>query len=210
MNRYLPTLIAGIAAPLLYVAIVGYGASVTPGYTRVANAISELTQPGAPGKALLDPLFAFYNVPTLVFALGLRGAFRERGVELARACSVAIVAVGIAGLLMWAFPQDPVGSPVTVTGVAHLVLASVESLGSLLAIFLMAMSLRRYPDWRGFVVYCYATLAVVALSGVGAALAAATRSGVMGLVERVTIGVFLLWMLVTSLSLLLAPRQKPA
>jgi len=210
MNRYLPSLLAGIAAPLIYAAIVAYGAALTPGYTHVANAISELTQPGAPGKELLDPLFAFYNVLILIFALGLHGAFRQRGIDLARGCSVAIAATGLAGLLMWAFPQDPVGSPATATGIGHIVLASVESLGSLFAILLMAMSLRRHPAWRGFVLYCYATLAVVAVSGVAAALAAATRSNFMGLVERVTIGFFLLWVLATGLTLLLGGGRKPA
>jgi hypothetical membrane protein len=42
---------------------------VYPGYSHLVNAISELTRPGAPHKALLDGMFSIYNVLILGFGV---------------------------------------------------------------------------------------------------------------------------------------------
>ena len=54
MKKYL--LYGGIVAPVLYVVTIIVGGLIRPGYSHIANAISELTAAGAPNKALLDPL----------------------------------------------------------------------------------------------------------------------------------------------------------
>ncbi len=50
-NRLLA--VCGILAPLLYTFTVILGGVITPNYSHVANAISELIESGAPYKTLL-------------------------------------------------------------------------------------------------------------------------------------------------------------
>jgi hypothetical membrane protein len=195
---------AGILAPILYALTVILGAALTPGYSHVTNAISELIAAGAAAKPLLDPLFALYNLLIVTFAFGLRQAFRRRGVDLSLLSPLFLGLVGTFGLLMWPFPQDPVGEAATVGGIVHLVLAAGQSVGTMLAILFMAVSLRRYPVWHRFSAYCLVTLAAIFLSGIAAALAAASLSPSFGLVERVTIGLFLQWVLVVAVTLALS------
>ena len=190
---------AGVLAPLLYAATVILGAALTPGYSHVANAISELIASGAAAKPLLDPLFAVYNLLLIAFALGLRPAFRRLGVHLFWLSPWCLALVALAGLAMWPFPQDPIGT-VTGGGIVHLILAGVQSLGTILAILFMAESLRRQA-WRRFAVYCYATTAAILVSGVATAISVANAAPAFGLIERVTIGLFLQWMLVTAVTL---------
>ncbi len=64
-NRILS--IGGALAPILYVMTVALGGAIRPGYSHIAQAVSELIETGAPNKALLDALFIIYNLPRFVY-----------------------------------------------------------------------------------------------------------------------------------------------
>ena len=63
-------MLSGILAPIAYVGAVVVGGLLRPGYSHIAQYVSELIEAGAPNKALLDPLFALYNVLRLRLVLG--------------------------------------------------------------------------------------------------------------------------------------------
>jgi hypothetical protein len=52
---------SGIIAPLAYVVAVAVGGILQPGYSHIAQYVSELIEAGAPNKAILDPIFAIYD-----------------------------------------------------------------------------------------------------------------------------------------------------
>ncbi len=54
---------------------------------------------------------------------------------------------------------------------------------------------------RGYARYSFITLAVVIISGVWTAYAAATGSELIGLAEGLTIGAFILWIFVIALKM---------
>jgi hypothetical protein len=209
MKRTGPTaslwLLGGAAAPVLFIFAVVAGGMITPGFSHVAGPVSALIMPAAPAANVLIPLFALYNVLLIGFAFALPDAFRASGVRLSLFAPVALVLTGVAGAAMLYYPMDPLGVPTTRSGRFHVYLAGIASLGSMIAIWTVARSLSRNGDWLTFARYSRVSLAVVAVSGLWAATAAAERSPLMGLAERVTIGAFLQWLFVLAVALLRRP-----
>jgi hypothetical membrane protein len=198
--KYRLLAVCGILAPLLYVFTVVLGGILTPHYSHVSNAISELIKAGAPYKTLLDPLFDLYNILIVLFAVGLyhvRNALRSY-----RAGAILLAATGVAGLLMTLFfPQDPRGTPLTFAGQMHIALAGVESAFTIVLVFLMGVAFRRDEHWSRFSTYSLVTGALIIITGVATAIATAQGSEILGLLERCTIGLFLLWVFVVAVQL---------
>ena len=201
-----PSLLAGVFAPLVYLAAVVLGGWLTPGYSHLAEPVSALLMADAPAVAWLDPLFTVYNALVVMFAFALWRAFGDRGLA-ARLIAPALLALtGLAGIFMGFYPMDPLGAPLTDAGRVHVWLAAIAALAAMLAMAFVAVPLRRDPAWRRFGGYALVSLIVMAAAGAFAALAAARASPVIGLWERVTIGAFLQWMLVLTVALIAGRR----
>jgi hypothetical membrane protein len=203
-RKYL--LVCGLLAPVVYTGAVILGGLLRPGYSHSAHAISELIAAGAPNKDVLNPLFTLYDLLLSAFGAGLlltvMASPEQHGKRSGTWGALALVVAGILGVLMnLFFPQDPGGPPVTVTGTVHVVLAGVLSLGTMLAILCTGLWLRQVPGLRAYWIYSLISLAVVFVSGGLGAAAIATSSPSLGLVERVTIGAFILWVFVIALKL---------
>jgi hypothetical membrane protein len=203
-RKYL--LVCGVLAPLVYVGAVILGGLLRPGYRHVAHAVSELIAAGAPNRLLLNPLFTLYDLLLAAFGAGLVLAVKVSPEQNGKRCgawgALALVVAGMLGVLMnLFFPQDPGGPPVTVTGMVHVVLAGVLSLGTMLAMLCTGLWLRHLPDQRAAWIYSLISLAVVFISGGLGAAAIASRSPYLGLVERVTIGAFVQWVFAIALRL---------
>lgn len=187
--------VCGIAAVLLYVAAVITGGVLRPGYNHLSMAISELIETGAPNKALLDGLFIAYNALLIIFAWAL-GMTVRGGSGLSVSGAAVLAAVGALGLAMTIFfPMDPRGSAATLTGTLHLVVAGALSLGSILSILFLALGSK---DRDAFWTYSMVSFVLVLVAGAFAAYTAARGSPLMGLAERLTIGLFLQWVAGTS------------
>ena len=195
-----PMLLTGVAAPLLYAFTVVWGATLFPGYNHLAEPISSLTQAGREGAANLDGLFFIYNV--LVIAYGISGISLSPRRRYWIASFSFLIATGFAGLLMWLFRQDAVGSTVTLTGVVHIGLAAVTSLGSIGAIGAAILACRGRPELRPLRLFSLACLVIVFVSGGLAALGIGSGWSYAGLLERITIGAFELWLFVVAGTLL--------
>lgn len=179
--------LAGALAPVLYLITVILGASLRADYSHISNAISELLLVGAPNKTLLDTLFILYNLMCLAGSIGLITAFRRHSVRMT-AAGWCLLAVAVAGVLMTAFfPQDPRGTPATFAGTMHLVTAGVESLGLMIAMLLVGLAER--PGRASTITFVM--LAAVFITGGSSAIL--ISSPIMGLLERCTIGLSLLW-----------------
>jgi hypothetical protein len=189
----------GLVAVVVYVVAVVLGAALRPGYDHLSYAISELIVAGAPNKTLLDGLFIAYNVLVIAFAWALGMSTRGDGNGLAVAGAAILAGVGLVSIVMTLFfPMDLRGSPATTTGLLHLILAGVESLGSILAILFYTLGTK---DHQAFWVYSLVSVLLVFVSGAFAAVTAAQGSPFLGLAERVTIGLFLQWIAALSIKL---------
>ncbi len=190
--------ILGIIAPIAYVTFVIIGGAITPGYSHTSQAISELTATGSPHKLLLDFLFSAYNLMLMGFGIGfLQYVNNKQPARLSgKAGSWCIIVIGAMGLLTnLFFPMDPRGASATFLGTAHLILAGLLSLGTILATLLVGIWFRKQPGNKRLGTFSLTACAIIVLTGGLAAAAAATRSPMMGLIQRITIGTFILWVL---------------
>jgi hypothetical membrane protein len=200
---------SGVLAPLLYAGNVAWGGTLFPGYSHIADAISSLTESGRPGTREIALLFGLYNALVVVFGLaGLALTYKDR---FWAGCFGLLLATGTLGWLMWPFAMDPVGAPASVPGIIHIILAALASLATMGAILLSALAWRKRPDGGGPSAFSAACLVIVFCSGIPAGFAAANNWPTMGLFERITIGTFLVWMLVTASCFLRGgdTRSKP-
>lgn len=176
-------LLGGVLAPLLYLTAVVVGGIITPGYSHMGNAISDLMAAGAPNKSLMDPWFLAYNL----FVIGF-------GVGLPTRAGRLIIATGICGFVLTAFfPVDLHGAPMTTVGKVHIALSGVISfltMAGILAVGWQEKALKRYSVLS--VIFVFVT-------GGLSAYTMATASPIFGLFERLTIGGFLQWVLVVAL-----------
>lgn len=67
-NRLL--LVSGLIGPITVLAAVLVGAALTPGYSHVVNAVSQLSQSGAPHALPIGTLFSISAYPELLFGIG--------------------------------------------------------------------------------------------------------------------------------------------
>lgn len=192
--------LAGLLAPICYTAAVVAGGVLTPGYSHVRDPISSLTQTGAPRIPVVAALFTAYNWLLLIFASGLWWDMGRGGRRLAVSGALALIAVGLSGVLMYWFTQDPIGTPATVRGIGHFVLAGVEALGTIIGVLLCGLGFRSVPGLSGLRTYSIVSAAIIFVSG-GVGTATLTFNPYFGIFERVTIFTFMIWVFLLSLRL---------
>jgi hypothetical protein len=194
-------MLCGIIAAVMYVGTVILGGLLRPGYSHISMAISELVADGAPNRSLLSSSFLIYNLFVSLFGVGLFHKVNSRleGRLNGIVGSLALVAVGMAGLLMeLAFPQEHGGIATTFAGTMHFVMAGVASLGTMAAVLMLAFWFRTIPALKGYFLYSIISVAVIFISGGMSAAAMANHSPLFGLIERITIFTFILWVFVVA------------
>lgn len=197
----------GISAVGLYVGATLLGGLLDPGYSHMRNAISELTASDAPNVGVLAPIFVAYNLALVGFAFAVLRA--SVGGSLFRVAAWLFAAAAVSGIgQVTVFRMDSVGTAATTAGTIHLVLAGVSSIITLASAVLYGVAFRRDGAFRTLSTYSFATAGLLVLSAPAAVISIGTD--VMGLFERLTIGVFLAWVVVVSWHVLLAARRLAA
>src|ERR1041385_1293726 len=192
-------MLCGVSAAIIYMGTVILGGLMRPDYSHISMAISELVADGAPNRSLLSSLFLLYNVLLTVFGIGL---FFKANSQTDRKMSgivgsLALILVGLAGILMeLVFAQEPGGTATTFTGTMHFVMAGIASLGTMVAVLGIGLWFRNVPEMRSYVFYSIISVAVIFASGGSSVPAMANHSPLFGLIERITIFTFTLWMFV--------------
>jgi len=192
----------GILGPIVYILAVIIGGALRNDYSQTFNTISELTLANAPNKLLMDVMFSFYNISLLIFGVG---AYLDSSIDDSKKYKIATIflaLIGLFGLLMYFFPQDPRGTAFTMTGTIHIILASIISPLTILSIFLVGLSLRKYSGMKIFSIYSYLSGVIVLISGGIAAVSVANNSLYGGLFEKITIITFMIWVIILSIIIL--------
>lgn len=206
-------LACGIAASALYVAIDVVAAIRYPGYhSFTSRALSELMARGAPTERLVDPPLLLYDVLMLAFAVGLSMSGRGKNVQVTAVSLIAYATIGFLGPTLFEMDVRSAAGPtradalhIALTGVmVLLILASVVA-GSTIG----GRRFRRYSIATLFVIIAFGALTSLAARG-----ATPAETPWLGVVERICVGGFLLWIAVLAISLLLprgsTDRSAPA
>jgi len=190
----------GILIPPLYVAINLLGAAQWENYSFASQAVSELSAISAPSRSLLLRLGAVYDLFVLAFAVGVwRSAGSKRSLRFTAACLFGTV---IVDTLFRFAPMHLRGTPPTLTDTMHIVLSAAISLYILLAVASSAAAFG-----RGFRVYAIASILIMLISGAWTGFEARgvptnAPTPLLGLMERIDIGAYLLWTAVLAVALL--------
>lgn len=196
-RRHRLTGILGLCGPLaaaMFVFADLAGISMTPGYSPITQAISELMERDAPAKLIVDPLLVAYHGLVIPFAAGLHRGLPRGVPELAGPLLIGLA--GVAGVILTLFfPCDPGCTPFTsLRGTLHIFIAIPMGFAILIGILLAGRRLRGHPALAR---YAYVT------AGFGLALAGFTvglaETDVVGLVERALTWSYLQWYAVSGL-----------
>jgi len=189
--------IFGLIAPLVCIAALVVGALLRPDYNSVSQTISLLAAPDTPHVAAVNTLFFLYNALLIAFGVGCwilvrKNSFREK------ATGMLIAATGLLGIAASIFPQDPIDTPMSQTGLTHKTLSICMTLSALLAV----ASQSRFEKERGKSSRSRFSILMTAFlvsSGIASTIAIEVDWWAGGLVERVTLAGFLLWLEVEGL-----------
>jgi hypothetical membrane protein len=194
------------AAPFVVVATIALATRLTPSYSSVSDTLSQLAVAGRPHPELIG--IALLVSGTMLVGFGW--ALHRRVVDRRRATTIG-VAMGIAGVavvgaaIVHDDPNGPHG-PATLTGAIHGSLASVAFLALILALFTFARAARAEPGQRRLVVL---SLQIgVACAVVGAIFEIQVVQQVEGLLQRVFIALFVVWMELVIFRYLLPPGPR--
>jgi hypothetical protein len=197
-------LACGIAAPLLYVAMIALVPLRWEAYSSASQTVSELSAIGAPTRALWVPLGFLYTVLIAAFGWGIWAS--ARGNPRLRVVGGLMIACGVLGLF-WP-PMHLRGTEFTLTDTLHIVWTMVSGLLTLLAMgFAAAAFGKRFRD--------YSIASMVLLVGFGALtsvdaprIQANLPTPWIGVWERIDICVWMLWLLVLAVVLLRRETQR--
>ena len=184
-------------------------AGLYPGYSRVDQAVSELSAIGAPSAPLLRAMLPVFTALMLGYAIGVwRAAHGSRALHVTSALLVVSAAVGISWL--W-FPmtsrQDIVpGAPFSPNDLGHLVLSGLTVALILSQMAIGALALGKW--FRFFSVFAAVTMLTfgVVMSVGAAGVSAGQATPWMGLNERIMLGAWLAWISAFAIALMRQAR----
>lgn len=199
-------LVCGILSSFFYAAMDVIGGTRWQSYSWMSQEFSRLSAIGAPSRPLHLVLNPIYTL--LVIAFGL-GVWLSAGRKLAlRVIGAALIAYALVSFT-WPqfFPEDlsqPVGA---LTNTMHIVITFLTVLSWILILGFGASLFS-----RGFRIYSLLTLAAVVVFGSlagsqGPRLAAGLPTPWLGLVERINIYSFMVWVIVLAVDLIRRPDE---
>lgn len=203
-------LACGVAYGLLYVVANDLvAASLYPDYSRMSQAISELSATGSPARAFLVAVTPVFNALLIGFGIGVWRSWG--GDRRLRVVGGLLVAQGATAFLWVLAPMSQreaiAAHGGTTSDTLHLVLSAASVVFILSQIGLAARSFGRRFE-RYSVLSIVAFLASAAVLGVlSPRLASGESTPWLGLVERIMLGAWLLWMAALAVALLRARRE---
>jgi hypothetical protein len=204
-------LACGIASSILYVAMNVIAPPLWPAYRWASQTVSELSAVGAPTRPLWAAMAMFYTGLVIAFGWGVRMAAADN--PRLRVAGTLIVLYGALGVV-WPFAPMHL-RPVLAAGGGtfsdslHIALGVATEI-----IYLLALAFAAGALGRAFRVYSVATFAAIFAFAVPifreAPLVGHNGSTpLIGLWERINIGVFLLWVIVLAVALLARGKEAP-
>ncbi|HTR28229.1 MAG TPA: DUF998 domain-containing protein [Puia sp.] len=193
-------LVCGILSSVLYVAINVYVPMKWESYHAASQTVSELSAVGAPTRPLWNWLCAPYTLLMIAFSWGVwKSAAGNRPLRIAAGLMIVYGALGI----VWPFAPMHLRETLAAGGpsfsdTVHLSLGAVTEI-----LYLFALGFASRAFGKSFRVYSIATFIVLLIFGTltfleAPGVAANKPTPMIGIWERINIGVFLLWVIVLA------------
>ena len=203
-------LLCGILSSLLYAVINIIVPTQWKAYDSTSQVVSELSAIGAPTQTLWMVLATPYTFLMIAFGWGVwKSAAGNRRLRVAGSLLIAYGALGV----LWPFAPMHLRETLAAGGgtfsdTMHLALGAVTQILYLLALAFAASALggnfRRYSITTCVVLLVFGVLTFLGASGLGKN----EPTPLIGIWQRINIGVFLLW--VTVLAIVLTNQRLPS
>jgi hypothetical membrane protein len=193
------TTICGILGPVFYfivIAVVGY---LHPSYSHISQSMSELGSVDAPYAVIINTLgFPLLGLFMIAFSIGI-----DRGIEKNRASKVGPALVTLSGLALimtGIFRCDPGCVDVTWAGFTHSIFATTAAISFSIAPIFIAV--RQWSDsrWKRYSLFSWLIAIITLLLSMLYSLD--IFESYVGLLQRVSMGLPLVWMEIISIRLL--------
>ena len=196
-------LISGIASSLLYVAMNIIAAAMYEGYSSVSQTVSELSAIGSPTRPVWVGMAIFYGLLLIAFGIGVWFSAGRR--PALRTIGALIIVQAIFGVF-WP-PMHIRGAQFSLTDTLHIVFTFIT-----VPMMIAAIVSSAFVFGNRFRIYAIGTLVVLVAFGIltgldGPNIAADRPTPFVGIWERISIGAFMLWVVVLTLRLL---RERKA
>jgi hypothetical membrane protein len=198
----------GILPPLVDVAVIAAVAAVQPDYSHVRQFISELGETGRPHAALVSAWWFAFSFLMSPFAIALVAALPWGRWRWGAPAAIVAFAV-LSGAGSWLFPCDPGCKGETFAGMMHFVVNYIATAAMFLGPLLLWLSTRRAPRWKRLSRFSLAmhflliiSLGALSWSYYGWGSTATELQAVQGLLQRAFLGLFYVWLMILSASLL--------
>ena len=193
----------GIFGPLVFLLNDIIGTIITPGYSPIVHAVSELTQAGATNAILLSCLFIIAAMGLVFFAIGVLTHYKFGYSKLLFLGGIFIGLLGIFSALSGSiFPMDPFGEVATFAGDMHKNLTLINIMLIVLAIPMIGIGIYKEKQWKSFTVYSIITVFIMVSCGVLTGVLMMDNIELLGLFERITIYAYQLWVFVSAILLI--------
>jgi Protein of unknown function (DUF998) len=197
----------GILSSLLYAGTDVLAGLLYDGYSFKSQAVSELSASGVSTRPLIVGLFTPYNALMMAFGVGVWMASSRR--PAGRVTGALLIGSAVVGeVTLLSFPMDQRGAEETLRGSLHPPLTAVMSL-----FIVLAMASGATLAGRRFRFYSIGTILTLlvfgALAGLDAPrLEAGEATPWLGVIERINIYAYLLWVAALAISLLRRQGQR--
>ncbi len=200
--------ICGMMSPIIFIVMIILGGALRSDYSHISDTMSELFSPGSPNQLLLMSMHNISAILTILFGVGVLKFIKKYS-------KIEIVGIGAAWMIILMgvinistasfFPQDAWGSPATLSGEIHKVLVGILVLLSILSTLLIGVFLKKVNILPSFMWYTFMTVGLILITGVFAATKLGTP--IMGLTERITAFICLLWTFLFAFNIFLTQRH---
>jgi len=199
--RYLN--LGAVIGPIIFTIVVFSLAFMRPGYSHVSQLMSELGETGAPNAIVMNTLGTpLLGVSILMFALSLYACLEKT--RSSQAASAVILIGGVCMVAGGIFPCDPGCIPVTPIGKMHELVSNIGFTGIILAPFLLFIHFGNSYSWKTL------RLSSLYVGIITMILVPIFLMGVFeswnGAIQRILLGLLLIWMEGVSLKLLREPH----
>lgn len=186
---------SGLTAVAVYIFAVILGGMLYPGYSHISQDISQLTSTNSPIRDVMN-IFFFYNLLVAIFGIGLYKLSKNKSSQIG---AIFVITIGVLGIIIGWFPINTRGTDITFTGIAHIILVSIISLLTVASGFLFWLAFRKSKLALFAKISLFSGIAFL-IAGPVAGFTVLTPYA--GLTERITISIFLLWILTISIFML--------
>lgn len=197
MNKRLGAIL--VISSIIYIIAVVIGGILKENYSHIYNSISELSLVGTKRIYIVEILFTIYNL--LIIAYSVLTLINIKSLQKLEKIIISLIMIcSISGLVSIIFPQEPRSAELSISGSMHLISTGVCLITTMLTTILTYVYYIKNKDTKLYAIYSSITFIMIFLFGVIGPIMIGTRiDAIFGLVERIAIGSFMIWLMITGL-----------